>query len=243
MTRERLLATTLLELAESTADEFDVLDFLQRLVDRSTELVGAAAAGLVLADQRGAPHLVTSSSHERSVLRLLQVGVERGPWVDAFRRGEPVVNIAAEEADRRWPEYAALAGELGLPTAHVLPVRMSTEVMGALGVVLADERALTPDDLAVTRAMAGIAVIGLLQERTPRQKELLAEQLQTALSQQVMIEQAKGVLAERMGIGMDRAFELVAAHARVTHRGLSEVASGVLAGIVSVTDLVDTATG
>jgi AmiR/NasT family two-component response regulator len=48
----------------------------------------------------------------------------------------------------------------------------------------------------------------------------------------VIIEQAKGVLAERGQLEMERAFELLRGHARSTQQRLSDVALGVANRII-----------
>lgn len=237
MTRAGLLARTMVELAESVGDEFDSLDFLNGVVLRSTELVGASAAGLVLADPRGAPDLVMASPHQRRVLDLLSLGVSDGPWGEVIGSGRPVVNLAPDEARRRWPRFVAAADAQGLGTTHVVPVRLGAEALGALGLLFEGGRLLEDDDLAVCRAMAAVALVALLQERTPRQKEILAEQLRSALTHKVTVEQAKGVVAERLGVDVDQAHALIAGFGRRHRRRLSAIAGDLLNGSIDARDL------
>jgi AmiR/NasT family two-component response regulator len=79
-----------------------------------------------------------------------------------------------------------------------------------------------------------VATIGLLQERNLRHQEVLAEQLQGALNSRVVIEQAKGMLAERLGLDMGQAFSLLRSQARVQNRRLAELAGAVGAGSENV---------
>ena len=80
-------------------------------------------------------------------------------------------------------------------------------------------------DLA--QAMAQVAAIGLIQERALREHSLVAEQLQAALDSRVVIEQAKGMLAEYLTVTVDDAFTLLRNYARDHNRKLSEVASDI----------------
>jgi AmiR/NasT family two-component response regulator len=90
--------------------------------------------------------------------------------------------------------------------------------------------------LRVGQALADVATIGLLQERNLRHQEVLVEQLQGALNSRVAIEQAKGMLAERLGLAMDQAFSLLRVQARMQNRRLAELAAAVADGTENATD-------
>ena len=64
--------------------------------------------------------------------------------------------------------------------------------------------------------MADIAAIALLQERTVRESRGVIAGLQGALNSRVIIEQAKGMLAERRQIDVDAAFVRMRAFTRGT---------------------------
>lgn len=237
MSREQLLATTFVELADTIEDDFEVLDFLQNLAERSSEIMGAAAAALILADQRGNLQLVASTTHTAQVLELLAPDTQEGPCVEAFTIGEAIVNVPDHEALRRWPRFTQTATSLGFTCVQVFPLRFRSQVLGALSLLFTDPVELTEDDRSIGAALVGVASIGLLQERTPRQKEILAERLQSALTLRVVIEQAKGVVAERAGVGVDTAFDLMNGFSRRESRRLSDVAAAVLDGSLTAGQL------
>lgn len=235
--KELLLATTFVELADTLHDDFDVLDFLQNLVTRSAEIMGADAAALVLADPRGVLHPMASTTHAARVLELLAVAIAEGPCVEAFEHGSLVVNVPHDVSAARWPQFTASADELGFRCCQVVPMKLRSEVLGALNVLFRSEVVLDDADVTILEALASVATIGLLQERTPRQKELLVAHLQTALNQRVTIEQAKGVVAELTDTDVAVAFDLITAFTRRAGRTLGEVARDVLEGRLGTDDL------
>jgi AmiR/NasT family two-component response regulator len=109
-------------------------------------------------------------------------------------------------------------------------MRLRNETIGALNLFQTEPGPLSQADLAIGQAMADVATVGLLQERAIAARELLATQLQTALTSRVLLEQAKGVLAQRAGLSMDQAFQLMRAYARSNNHRLSDVAARIIDG-------------
>jgi transcriptional regulator with GAF, ATPase, and Fis domain len=223
-----LLSDTFVGLADTMVADFDVIDFLHMLTDRSTRLLSVSAAGVVLADPRGQLRVAAASSEEARLIELFQVQNDQGPCLDCFRTGQPVSAIGLAGLGQRWPRFSVAAMRAGFPTVHALPMRLRNHVIGALNLFSVSVAALGPDELRVGQALADVATIGLLQERNVRRAETLAEQLQAALNSRVVIEQAKGRLAERLGLGMDQAFALLREQARTTNQRLTDVARQVI---------------
>jgi hypothetical protein len=113
---------------------------------------------------------------------------------------------------------------------QALPMRLREQVIGALNLFRAAPGAFRPADIRVGQALADVATIGLLHERGMRHSDTLNEQLQTALNSRVIIEQAKGKLAERLGLDMDQAFNLLRDQARACNRRLSDLAQDFIDG-------------
>ena len=132
MPREALLARTLVELADSLVDDFDVVELLTRLADRYVELVDVAAAGLMLVAPEGDLRVVASSSEAMRVVELFELQSEEGPCLDCFRTGEPVVNQDLATVDGRWPRFAPVALEAGFKSVHALPMRLRGAVIGVV---------------------------------------------------------------------------------------------------------------
>lgn len=228
MTREQRLARVFVELADTLVAQFDVIDFLHTLTERCVELLGVDAAGLMLADQRGQLRVIASSAESARLVEVFELQHSEGPCMDCFHSGQQIVNVDEDQMRARWPGFAAESAELGFRSAHALPMRLREEVIGAVNLFTRAPRRLDDDDLAVGQAMADVATIGLLQERVGRQKDVLAEQLQMALNSRVLIEQAKGVLAERSRITPAEAFVVMRSYARRQKRTLTSVAAAVV---------------
>ena len=219
-----LLSDTFVGLADTMVTDFDVIDFLHMLTDRSVQLLSVSAAGVLLADPRGELRVAAASSEAAGVVELFQIQNDQGPCLDCFRTGQPVIAADLAALDQRWPRFAAAAVHAGFGTVHALPMRLRDQVVGALNLFGTGTALLGPADLRVGQALADVATIGLLQERNVRRAETLAEQLQAALNSRVIIEQAKGKLAERLNLDMDLAFAMLRDYARNSNQRLTEVA-------------------
>jgi transcriptional regulator with GAF, ATPase, and Fis domain len=226
----QLLSEAFVELTDTMVADFDVIDFLHVLTDRSVQLLDVSAAGLLLADPRGELRVVAASSEAARLLELFQLQNDQGPCLDCFRSGQPVAAADLEAEADRWPRFAAAARRAGFAAVQALPLRLRDQVIGALNLFRAQPGAFDPADVRVGQGLADVATISLLHERTMRQSEALNEQLLTALNSRVIIEQAKGKLAERLGVDMERAFSLLRASARDRNRRLSEVAQSFVDG-------------
>jgi transcriptional regulator with GAF, ATPase, and Fis domain len=232
-----LLSETFVELTDTMVADFDIIDFLHVLTTRSVELLDVSAAGLLLADPRGELRVVAASSEAARLLELFQLQNDQGPCLDCFRSGHPV-SAPNLSADQRWPRFAAAAGQAGFSAVQALPMRLRDQIIGALNLFRATPGAFDTDSVHVGQAMADVATIGLLHERSMRQSDTLNEQLQTALNSRVIIEQAKGKLAERLGIDVNQAFTLLRDQARNRNQRLSDLARAFVDGTQPITGAV-----
>lgn len=117
ITDERLLLRTLVELADNLVEDFDVAELLTHLADRSVEVLGVTAAGVMLSAPSGELRLVASSSEAMRVLELYELQAEQGPCVECFTTGEPVAGLDLSSATP-WPFFAARAVAAGFRSAH-----------------------------------------------------------------------------------------------------------------------------
>jgi transcriptional regulator with GAF, ATPase, and Fis domain len=224
-----LLADVFIEMADTLVDDFDLIDFLHVLTGRCVELLDVSAAGLLLTDGRGALQVVAASSERTRLLELFQLQTDQGPCLDCFHTGTPV-SAANLPTDGRWPRFAAAATEVGFASVHALPMRLRTDVIGALNLFDTQPGPLEEQKLRIGQALADVATIGLLQQRAIRRRDVITEQLQSALNSRILVEQAKGLLAERFRVSVDEAFGLLRTNARNRNRRLSDLAQAVIDG-------------
>ena len=233
MTRETLFAKTLVELADSLVDDFDMVELLTLLTDRCVEVLDVSTAGLILVSSGGELQLMASSSQAMRVLEVFELQSDEGPCMDCYRTGLPVVNVDLAQAADRWPRFTPQAVAAGFRSVHALPMRLRGNVIGALNLFRVDQGAMGDHDIAAAQALADIATITIVQHRAEAQARLLNEQLTEALNSRIVIEQAKGVLAERSSLDMAEAFSRLRTYARNNNLRLADVAADVISGAVS----------
>jgi GAF domain-containing protein len=224
MPRQALLAQTMVELADTLVDDFDVIELLTRLTDRCVDVLDVAAAGLMLVTPDGDLRVMASSSDAMRVLELIEEQADEGPCPDCFRAGAPIVNQRLDLAIDRWPRFAPKAIDAGFRSVSALPMRLRGQMIGALNMFRIDEGEMREQDVAAAQAFADVATIAVLQNRAVTEAQLLNEQLTHALNTRIVIEQAKGVIAERAGLDMADAFARLRRHARNHNLRLADVA-------------------
>jgi transcriptional regulator with GAF, ATPase, and Fis domain len=227
MDTERL-AETFVSLADTLVDDFDVLDLLHVLTTRCVDLLDADAVGLMLADSEGELRITVASNESARLLDLFQLQNDEGPCLECFRSGQPVGAERLADARQRWPRFTPAAEAVGFTAVLALPLRLRGQIIGALNLFGGSGAPISEAATPVAQALADVATIAILQDRLARDRNLLAEQLQTALNSRVAIEQAKGALSNQFDIGTDEAFDRLRHRARSTNRRLVEVAEQVV---------------
>ncbi|HZT64207.1 MAG TPA: GAF and ANTAR domain-containing protein [Acidimicrobiales bacterium] len=230
MARETALVRSLVELADTLVSDFDVIELLTGLANRCVSLLGVSAAGVMLASPDNDLRLAASSSEAMRVLELFELQAQEGPCLDAFRTGEPVEHQNLQAGVGPWPRFASGALEAGFRSAFALPLRLRDRTVGALNLFNAGQTPMTDEDLVVARAFADLAAISVVQHWSTIENQLLNEQLMRALDSRVLIEQAKGVIFERAGIGMAEAFDRLRSYARSHNLRLTKVAQDAIDG-------------
>ena len=222
------------ELADTLVADFDIIDFLDTLAERVVELLDVAACGLLLVDQHGTLNLVAASTEQTRMLELFQLQTAEGPCVDCFHTGQAIDVPDLSAADARWPTFVPAARQAGFRAVHALPMRLRSDVIGALNLFGDTVLSLPEDALQLGQAMANAATIAILHQRAVWHIEVVADQLQAALNSRIVIEQAKGVLAERHNLDMDQAFAVLRSHARSHQHKLADLAFAVINNEVTI---------
>jgi hypothetical protein len=230
MSRETLLAATLVELADSLVADFDVVDLLTLLADRCVEVLDVQGAGLMLAAPDGQLRLVASSDAVARGLELFELQSQEGPCLDCYRSGAQIMNHDLAAHGGPWPQFSVAALNAGFRAVHAEPMRLRGAVIGALNLFQSDAGLLRTADVAAAQAFADVATIAILQHRAAVEGQLINVQLQAALNSRIVIEQAKGILAEREACDMERAFAVLRNHAQNHGLRLADVADAIISG-------------
>ncbi|QEU93379.1 GAF and ANTAR domain-containing protein [Streptomyces kanamyceticus] len=230
--REERLAAAFVDLADTLVQDFDVIGFLHSLAEHCVELLDVAAAGVLLATPGGQLVDAAASDERTRRLELASIEWDEGPCRDCFRSKRQVsdVLLATPAAQMRWPRFAPRAVELGFTSVVAAPLRLHNQVIGALNLFRDQPGPLGDAQVKLGQALADTATIGVLQQRAVSEHMTVTAQLQAALDSRIVIEQAKGYLANRRDTGVEEAFTLMRRHARDHQTRLTEIARQVLEG-------------
>lgn len=235
MTREELLAETFVALADTLVEDFDLLEVLSLLCGHCVELFEAEAAGVMLSAGAGQPlQLMASSSERMRLVELFELQRDEGPCPECYRTGAPVAEADLAANRERWPTFSAEALHAGFRAVHAVPMRLRGVVVGVLNLFRNGVGALPAADQRAAQSLADVATISILQHRLAGEAEVVRRQLQRALDSRIVIEQAKGILAERSNLAIDEAFSLLRRYARDHNRQLSQLAQAVIDGAVDI---------
>lgn len=240
---DRQVRDIFIELTDTLVADFDIIDFLDRLAVHCAGLLGIAACGIVVVDHHRDLNLVAASTEEARLLELIQVQNTAGPCLDAYQSGVPVqcADLGEVEPGSRWSRFAEAARAAGFSSVHALPMRLRDDKIGAMNLFGAAPGPLDAETVALGQALADAATIGIVHQRAIARQEVVTEQLQNALNSRIMIEQAKGYLAERLGLSIDAAFDTMREHARDNNLKLTEVAGAVITGRLTADGLAGAA--
>ncbi|WP_199551491.1 GAF and ANTAR domain-containing protein [Streptomyces sp. N35] len=232
MPREQQLSKIFLEVADTLVADFDIVEFLQQFTGRCSQILNVEATGVLLADEKGYLQLLAASDEHTRLLEVFAAQSEQGPCVDCYRSGRPRLHVDLSDPDtaRTWPQFTEAAQLIGFTTTHAIPLRLRESIIGAFGLFQRDPARLSDDDILLAQALADMATISILQQRTLAHSEVERGQLQYALTSRIVLEQVKGILAERWQVPTDEAFTALRAYARARHHRLTQLALDITQG-------------
>lgn len=231
--REHLATTTFVELARQLVSDFDLIDTLTALAARSVELLSAAHAGILLVDEHGNLGVMAASSEETRLLELFQIQNDQGPSLDCFHTRTVVIHPDLTTSSP-WPEFAVEAVDAGYRSVCAVPMQLADVPFGCLNLFSTEPGSLSARDVALAQALADVATITIAQDRTVREASIREEQLQHALNSRIVIEQAKGMIAERANVDMDEAFTRLRNHSRNHNLRMTELAQQLTVGVIDL---------
>ena len=221
--RETRVLNAVVALVDSLLDDFDVVDLLTGLTEQCAELLDVAAAGILLADPLGQLRLLAATSEQARELELFQLQADEGPCLDCYATGQPISVADLQQATQRWPRFVPAAVEAGFASVHAVPMRAAGIVLGALNLFGTSPGELNEADLLVGQTLSHIACVAILQEHPPTPSTVIP-QLRTALTNRVIVEQAKGLLHQILDVPMEEAFSLLRSYAWANDQHLGDVA-------------------
>ena len=236
--RETRIIQTFLELADTLVADFDIIDSLTILATRCVEILDAAASGILLADADAQLRVIGASSEQARFLELFQLQNEEGPCMEAFASGQAVIQTDLRTALQRWPRFTPYVVGAGYESVYAIPLRLRGDIIGVLNLFRTEPGPLVAGDLALAQALADLASITILQAAAATESRQREEHLQYALDSRIVIEQAKGMLAEHAHIDMASAFDHIRARARNTNTKLTVVATRIVDGQLDLASFV-----
>jgi len=229
-TRTEQLFDAFTTLADTLVAGYDVLDLLQSLVEYCHDLLDIDSAGILLMNAHDELEVVASTSEANTLVEIMQLDANAGPCLEAFRTRAVVSVPDIDAGSEKWPDFAATARAQGIHSIYAIPLRLRQTTIGTLNLMRNERGEIDQHDVRAAQALADVATIGILQERIIRDASTIRDQLQQALSSRIVIEQAKGVVAETSKLSMDAAFDRIRSHARAHQTPLSELARQLVAG-------------
>ena len=222
--------------AGTLVDRYELDDVLEQLGVDIAEVLDVAGAGVMLADEAGTLRFCSTNNDVLRKLEALQIDLDEGPCLLAYRSGEIVLADDLSD-DPRFPSFGPRAVEAGMAAVYSFPMRLDQQVIGALNLYAETPASFCPDQIEVGGVFADVGTMYLLNARDIAQRDLLTRQLQHALDSRVLIEQAKGYVAALTGAEPADAFELIRSYARSHQIRVRLVARALLHGDLAVTDL------
>jgi GAF domain-containing protein len=236
------LAEAFVELTGIMAAGYDIVDLLDCLLEHCVRLLDVDEAALVLADGADAIKVAASTSEQTRFLELFQLQIDSGPCLDCFHSGESVTVPDLDTHSHRWPEFSDYARRQGYRSVHATPLKVPGQTIGALNLFANRPSALHPTAVKIAQAFADVGAVAVVYRRALLRSEQVSEQLRGALDSRVVIEQAKGKLAQQGSLDMGAAFAILRQYTRSNNQKLSATARAVVEGTLALDQMREPST-
>jgi GAF domain-containing protein len=232
MVDEAALMSALRLFAMRSVEDYDVGTVLDELGEQARTVLGLQGAGVTLLVREGTSQTkyITATDPATFAVEAAQDDLEQGACIESISLGHPVTADDITDFADRWPDYTPVVLDAGFRAVAGIPMVAAGRVVGALNAYRAEPGAWSRHDVETASVFASVATAYIANAAAYRDQAALSSQLQRALDSRVLIEQAKGVLAERNGVTLQQAFEAMRAHARAQRVRVEEVATAVLSG-------------
>ncbi|HZU57328.1 MAG TPA: GAF and ANTAR domain-containing protein [Actinocrinis sp.] len=243
MGRDQKLSDAFVGLADTLGENFDVVDLFERLAAHCVALSGASAAGVMMSDGRGRLRVVAASQERAAFLDLFQLQIGKGPCVECYGTGEPVIAVPVATREEQWPELVPAVREAGFGAIAAVPLRLHENVIGAVNLFYAPPQPSTDEDVYLVQALADVAAMAMLRWPSPQTRpEDIIARLQATITNKVAIEQAKGALAQFGGIEIAEAGEALRAYAQARRTRITDVARAVVRRTLPLEEVLEYST-
>jgi GAF domain-containing protein len=226
--RERSVTRAFVSIANSLAEGHDLAELYLTLTTDCAHILGVSSAGLLLADRQGVLQVVAASSERTFDLEMFALVGGQGPCLDCYRTGTAVSVADLTAARSRWPQFVPVAVAAGFRSVHAVPMRLHDTTLGVLGLFGTRVGALGEEDLSLARALADVASVALVTGWAAQDKSVMADQLQAALESRIVLEQAKGVIAQVGNLAMDQAFAVLRRYSCDQRLRISDLAAALV---------------
>jgi GAF domain-containing protein len=237
-----LLERALVEVTSAIVDEFDVVELLTQLTERCVEILGISEAGIMLVGAASDLEAMASSSESMNVIQLLESQAHEGPCLDCYRSGTAVVVEDLTNSRDRWGTFGFESLAAGIQSVYVLPMRRRGTTIGVLCLFSSTKRSVSLSDISSAQVFADVATIAILLHHSFLDTQSVDAQLHHALDSRVVIEQARGMLTEEVGVSVETTFAMIRSYAREHRLSIVEVARNLTNGELA-TNLLGSRTG
>jgi GAF domain-containing protein len=238
MTREAEVTHALVSLSSGAERGDDVPSMLAELAADCVRLLDVASSVLLMVDESSVMQVVAASSSRSRYLGAFELECREGPSLDCFASGTPTSVPDIDLDESRWPRFATGAKLTGFARVHALPMRFNGRVLGVLGLYGATKGPLNPEDLSLGQALADIASVALVHERSFVHHTEYVARLQTAKDSRAIIDQAKSVLMQHGADNWLASFAALRGYARHHNLRIIVLAQAIISGAVAAEEVV-----